>query len=94
MFNTKEREQMAVQEARVRGLWRLKCEHDGVDPQSKFVVFSPANPHTQAYHNAVQELFAMRKRFEKNARRRERHEVLTSMGLKRVRGALGGVYYE
>jgi len=26
--------------------------------------------------------------------RKERHEVLTSLGLTRVRGALGGVYYE
>lgn len=26
--------------------------------------------------------------------RKERHDVLTSLGLKRVRGALGGVYYE
>ena len=29
-----------------------------------------------------------------NANRRERHAALTSLGLKRVKGALGGVYYE
>lgn len=28
------------------------------------------------------------------ANRRARHDVLTSLGLVRVRGALGGVYYE
>jgi len=26
--------------------------------------------------------------------RKERHDILTSLGLTRVRGALGGVYYE
>lgn len=29
-----------------------------------------------------------------NAARRERHAAMTDLGLKRVRGALGGVYYE
>lgn len=30
----------------------------------------------------------------KNTARRERHGILTDLGLKRVRGANGGVYYE
>lgn len=30
----------------------------------------------------------------RNAARRERHAVLTSLGLKRVKGNLGGTYYE
>lgn len=30
----------------------------------------------------------------RNAARRERHAAMTSMGLKRVKGALGGTYYE
>lgn len=38
------------------------------------------------------------KRQERNKRAREnrkaRHEVLTGLGLKRVKGALGGTYYE
>lgn len=34
------------------------------------------------------------KRERRNRARRERHAVMVSMGLKRVRGALGGVYYE
>ena len=33
-------------------------------------------------------------RARKNFARKEKHAILTSMGLKRVRGALGGVYYE
>ena len=30
----------------------------------------------------------------RNAARREKHDALTSLGLKRVKGALGGTYYE
>ena len=30
----------------------------------------------------------------KNAARRDRHAAYTSLGMSRVRGALGGVYYE
>lgn len=45
--------------------------------------------------NAIQKI---RENLAKNERRnrirRERHAALVSMGLKRVRGALGGVYYE
>lgn len=93
-FNTKEREALALQEARVRGFWFLMCEADGISPDSKFVVFSEKNPYHAEHNDAVRELFTMRKRFAKNASRRERHAVLTGMGLKRVRGALGGVYYE
>lgn len=93
-FTAKERDQFLIAEARVRGLWRLLCEFDGIDPTSKFVVFSPDNLHRVAHNAAMKELFALRKRIEKNARRRERHQILTDTGLKRVRGALGGVYYE
>ncbi len=34
------------------------------------------------------------KRAYRNRARRERHATLVSLGLVRVRGALGGVYYE
>lgn len=41
---------------------------------------------------------ADRKRQERNKRQREnrkaRHDALTGLGLKRVKGALGGTYYE
>jgi hypothetical protein len=30
----------------------------------------------------------------KNAARRARHQAMLDLGLKRVRGALGGIYYE
>jgi len=35
-----------------------------------------------------------KRRERAKAMRRARHEVLTSLGLTRVRGACGGVYYE
>jgi hypothetical protein len=34
------------------------------------------------------------KRAKRNAARRAKHAAYTSCGMKRVRGALGGVYYE
>lgn len=34
------------------------------------------------------------KRQINNYNRRFRHEIMTDLGLKRVKGALGGVYYE
>jgi hypothetical protein len=36
----------------------------------------------------------IRKQVERNAARRAKHEAMTSLGLKRVKGALGGTYYE
>jgi len=33
-------------------------------------------------------------RLRRNLARRVRHEAMTSIGLKRVKGALGGTYYE
>jgi len=41
-----------------------------------------------------QDKLAKRKRQQARARRRERAEVMRSLGLKRVRGALGGEYWE
>ena len=34
------------------------------------------------------------KKDRKNKARRERHQAMLDLGLKRVRGSLGGVYYE
>jgi hypothetical protein len=55
-------------------------------------------------HNAADTLIAAAKylkarmsedaRIRRNRNRRTRHAVMTSLGLKRVKGALGGVYYE
>lgn len=37
----------------VKQLWNKACEFDGIDPESKFVVFSKANPWVPAYNRAV-----------------------------------------
>jgi hypothetical protein len=43
--------------------------------------------HTKEQHEALI-------RRERNAARRARHQAFTDCGLKRVKGALGGTYYE
>lgn len=41
--------QQAVAAAAVayRSAWRSACEHDGIDPSVRFVVFSPDNPYVR-----------------------------------------------
>jgi hypothetical protein len=48
----------------------------------------------KAHINSCDICKARAKTQRKNRLARERHEAYTSAGLKRVRGALGGVYYE
>lgn len=91
---TKSQKKLMEAKAEVSRLWKLKCEADGVSPDSQFVVFTPANPYDAEYNAAViryqERLVAERK----NAARRAKHAAYTSCGLVRVKGALGGVYYE
>lgn len=42
--------------ATVRKVWERACEHDGVAPDSPFVVFSGDNPFVQFHANAVTQL--------------------------------------
>ena len=51
--------------------------------------FSGISP--DAEHKAIKHLIAVEKR---NFNRRARHQARLDLGLVRVRGALGGVYYE
>ncbi len=44
--------------------------------------------------DSEKEAIADMKRILRNKARRERHEMLTSLGLTRVKGSLGGTYYE
>jgi uncharacterized Zn finger protein len=46
------------------------------------------------YNEAVAAFQKIRKQIKKNEVRRLRHAILTEMGLKRVKGNLGNVYYE
>jgi hypothetical protein len=88
--------QKAVEAARdeVQRLWFPLCEADGIPPSSKFVQISQTNPLRAEYEAAVAKLLAAVRVERKNAARRARHEAYTSAGMKRVRGSLGGVYYE
>jgi len=40
----------------IRALWRKMCEHDGIDPEASFAVFSPDNPYQPFYEPALRQL--------------------------------------
>lgn len=77
--------------AEVKRLWVLMCQHDGVPTNSGFVVFSPTNPYAGAYNAAMTLFMRLRKARENRAARRD---AIASLGMKEVRGALGGRYIE
>jgi hypothetical protein len=81
----------------VQSAWLAACAADQIDPASKFVVFTNTTE-AAAYNELMGMFLKARQRFHnqvnRNRNRRERHSALTGMGLKRVKGALGGVYYE
>ena len=78
----------------IRASWVAACNQEGIPSDSKFVVFSKDNQEAISHNELMAEFFKERKRIQANINRRERHATLTSLGLKRVRGAQGGVYYE
>lgn len=39
--------------ATVKKVWEAMCKHDGIDPDSRFVVFSDDNPYTQFWNSAL-----------------------------------------
>jgi len=90
----KEANELNVKKAVVKGFWILACAADGVDSDSKFVVFSDTNHVAKMHNKAMAEFFNLRNRIARNVARRERHAVQVDMGLKRVKGAQGGTYYE
>lgn len=91
---TKSQQKVEATKAEVNRLWRLACLHDGIGTTSQFVVFSDDNPLAIEYNAATVAYQAAVKAEKANKARRDRHAAMTSMGLKRVKGALGGVYYE
>jgi hypothetical protein len=48
-------EHLAVIAGAMKVLWKKCCEHDGMEPASKFVVFSNDNPYLAFYNRAVQQ---------------------------------------
>ena len=81
----------------VQAAWIKACEADGIELSAKFVVFSNTTE-SAAYNELMAMYLKARQKFHnqlmRNKARRERHEAITSLGLKRVKGALGGTYYE
>lgn len=75
----------------VARLWRLGCMHDGIGTIEKFAVWSSTNPYSLEYNAAVKTFLRLRRAQMNRAARRE---VLDSLGMKEVRGALGGRYIE
>lgn len=45
----------------VRELWIKACEFDRIPVNSKFVVWSPANPYVEQYNKAMSLLLASRR---------------------------------
>ena len=38
-------------------LWQQACRYDGIDPTSRFAVFSDENPYARLHSSAVQQAF-------------------------------------
>lgn len=75
----------------VARLWRLGCMHDNIGTANTFVVWSSTNPYSTEYNAAVKTFLRLKKaRMERAARR----DAIESLGMKEVRGALGGRYIE
>ncbi len=90
----KEANQLNAAKAAVTASWEATCRASGIDPTSKFVVFDQASPEAVEHNRLMKEYLALRNRIAHNVARRERHAAYKSLGMNRVKGALGGVYYE
>lgn len=93
-YTVKEYNQVVEAKKRIKELWVLACANDGIDPTTTCVIFSNSNPAAVVYNTAMGAYFDLVKRIKKNKARRDRHATLTDLGLKCVKGSLGGVYYE
>lgn len=97
-MTTKERNNLMDAKAEALRFWNLMCEHDGVDPSSKFVVFSSSNPFTAQHGEAVTAFMKLRNQINRKVAARERRAAIrdayASAGMVKVRGNLGGTYYE
>ena len=76
--------------AEVKRLWLALCEHDNMVP-SAFVIPSSDNPFLAEYNKAMGVYQKLRKAQKNRAARRD---AIASLGMKEVRGALGGRYIE
>ena len=94
MMTQKEVNQLNAAKAAVKASWEAACLVQGTPTDSKFVVFAEENEAAKKHNDLMREYFALRNRIAHNVARRDRHAAYTAAGMKRVKGALGGVYYE
>jgi hypothetical protein len=90
----KEANKLNAMKAAVKLQWNAACEVEGVPVDSKFVVFSNDNRAAYNHNKLMGEFLDLRSRIIKNMARRDRHATMKDLGLNRVRGAQGGVFYE
>jgi hypothetical protein len=90
----KEANQLNDAKAAVLAQWKKACFTQGIPADSKFVIFANNNADAIEHNRLIGEFFKLRNRIARNVARRERHAAFRDLGLKRVTGALGGVYYE
>jgi hypothetical protein len=90
----KEANQLNEAKAAVLAQWKKACFTQGIPADSKFVIFAKINADATEHNRLMGEFFKLRNRIARNAARRERHAAMKDLGLKRVVGAQGGVYYE
>ena len=93
-MTTKEANQLNAAKAAVLAQWREACLTQGIPADSKFVVFAETNEAAQEHNRLMGEFFKLRNRIARNVSRRERHAAMKDLGLNRVTGSLGGIYYE
>ena len=93
-MNAKEVKQLNEARAAVTAQWRKACFTQGIPADSKFVIFANDNADAVEHNRLMGVFFNLRNRIARNVARREKHAALKSMGLNRVVGAQGGVYYE
>jgi hypothetical protein len=74
--------------------WSKACLEANVPSNASFVAFDFSKPMAQASNAAAAELLKVRNRVVKNAARRARNQAMRDLGLTRVVGNLGGVYWE
>ena len=93
-MTTKEANQLNAAQNEVREWWRLACNRENIPFDSKFVVFSADNIYVPYHTTAMANFMKLRNRIARNVARRADHGAMTDLGLKRVKGNLGGTYYE
>jgi hypothetical protein len=94
-FTVKEYNQVVLAKRNLKELWKAACAVDGITGSSAtFIIFSNGNPKANEYNTAMCEYMKMIKRIKTNEARRAKHAAMKDLGLNRVVGAQGGVYYE